>query len=186
MYFGSAVNNFGIELLLDGFLEHASPPAPRRTRAGEWVAPCHPAFSAFVFKIQANMDPHHRDRVAFIRIVSGKFERNMPVTLARTGRKVRLSNASKLFGSERVTVDEAYPGDVVGIIGNDNFAIGDTLTEDPELIYDEIPYFAPECFAYIEGTSSGEAKRFQRGLDQLLQEGVVQAYERSYACTTPS
>jgi peptide chain release factor 3 len=176
VYFGSAVNNFGIELLLDGFLEHAPPPAPRISKANAWVVPSHP-FSGFVFKIQANMDPQHRDRVAFIRIVSGKFERDMSVTLARTGRKVRLSNASKIFGSERMTVDEAYPGDVVGIVGNGNFAIGDTLTEDPGVVFDEIPYFAPECFTYLEGVSTAEAKRFNTGLEQLLHEGVVQAYD---------
>ncbi len=177
VYFGSAVNNFGIELLLNGFLEHAAPPAPRHTRTGERIAPCHPAFSGFVFKIQANMDPNHRDRIAFVRIVSGKFERDMVVTHARTGKKIRLSNANKLFGADRSTIDEAYAGDVVGIVGTGNFAIGDTLTEDPSLVYDEIPHFAAECFAYIEGNMASESKRLRTGLDQLLQEGVVQAYE---------
>jgi peptide chain release factor 3 len=177
VYFGSAVNNFGIELLLDGFLEHAAPPAPRRSRAGAWVDPRHPAFSAFVFKIQANMDPLHRDRVAFLRVVSGKFERDMVVTHTRTGRTVRLANASKVFGSERVKMDEAYPGDVVGIVGNGNFAIGDTLTADPDVEYDEIPCFPPQCFAYLQNSEPAESKRFHRGLAQLLEEGVAQAYE---------
>jgi peptide chain release factor 3 len=177
VYFGSAVNNFGIELLLDGFLEHADPPGPRPNHTGEPIKPTHPSFSGFVFKIQANMDPQHRDRVAFIRIVSGRFERDMTVTHVRTGKKVRLSNASKLFGSDRVTVDEAYAGDVVGIVGKGTFAIGDTLTDDPAIIYDEIPSFAPECFATIESTVPVEAKRFRNGLDQLLQEGVMQTYQ---------
>jgi peptide chain release factor 3 len=177
VYFGSALNNFGVQLLLDGFLELSTPPAPRATVAGGVVQPSHPAFSGFVFKIQANMDPLHRDRVAFVRIVSGKFERNMTVTHARTGRSIRLSNASKIFGSDRETVNEAYPGDVVGIIGNSIFTIGDTLTDDPSIEYDEIPYFAPECFSYLENIVPGEAKRFRKGLDQLLLEGVIQGYE---------
>lgn len=176
VYFGSALNNFGVQLLLDGFLKHSSPPSPRTTVSGREVAPTHPAFSGFVFKIQANMDPNHRDRIAFIRIVSGKFERNMNVTHARTGRKVRLGNASKIFGADRETVDEAYAGDVVGIVGNDLFAIGDTLTEENALVYDEIPYFAPECFAYIENIQPAQAKRFRTGLSQLLLEGVMQEY----------
>ncbi len=176
VYFGSAVNNFGIELLLDGFLEHAPPPAPRKSRSGAVVSPEAPSFSGFVFKIQANMVPQHRDRIAFVRVVSGKFTRNMVVTHARTGEKVRLSNASRIFGAERETVDEAYPGDVVGIVGRDSFAIGDTLTEDPSVVFDEIPVFAPECFSYIENLHPAEAKRFRGGFDQLLQEGVAQSF----------
>jgi peptide chain release factor 3 len=178
VYFGSAVNNFGIELLLDGFLEHAPPPAPRQSRTGAVISPEDAAFSGFVFKIQANMDPQHRDRIAFVRIVSGRFSRNMVVTHVRTGKKVRLSNASAIFGAERETVDDAYPGDVVGIVGRDEFAIGDTLTEDPEVVFDEIPVFAPECFAYIENTVPAEAKRFRTGFEQLLQEGVAQSFDQ--------
>jgi len=177
VYFGSAVNNFGIELLLDGFLEHAPPPAPRRSRSGELIYPETPAFSGFVFKIQANMDPNHRDRVAFIRVVSGKFTRDMSVTNARTGKKVRLSNASRVFGAERETMDEAYPGDVVGIVGKGGFAIGDTLTQDTGIAYDEIPPFAPECFTRITSTATEQAKRFTTGIEQLLQEGVAQSFE---------
>lgn len=176
VYFGSALNNFGVQLLLDGFLDHSSVPLPRRGRKG-LIAPEHDAFSGFVFKIQANMDPHHRDRIAFIRIVSGRFERNMSVIHTRTGKPVRLTNATRLFGQERETVDDGYPGDVVGIIGKSTFAIGDTLTEDPEIEYDEIPRFAPECFAYLENPSPADFKRFRKGLTQLLQEGVVQHFE---------
>ncbi|MFM1919585.1 MAG: hypothetical protein RLZZ303_1219 [Candidatus Hydrogenedentota bacterium] len=177
VYFGSALNNFGIQLLLDGFLEYSTPPTPRRTVKDTLVEPGHPAFSGFVFKIQANMDPNHRDRVAFIRVVSGKFQRNMAVTHPRTGKKVRLANASKIFGADRETVEEAYAGDVVGIVGNSGFAIGDTLTEDPSITFDEIPDFAPECFVFIENPTPAESKRFRSGLDQLLQEGVMQQYE---------
>ena len=176
VYFGSALNNFGVELLLDGFLEYSSAPLPRCSRNGT-VQPTHEAFSGFVFKIQANMDPRHRDRVAFIRVVSGRFERNMKVTHTRTGDTIRLGSATKLFGQERETLDEAHPGDVVGIIGKSTFAIGDTLTEDAEIEYREIPQFAPECFAYLENPSPSGFKRFHKGLTQLLQEGVIQHFE---------
>lgn len=177
VYFGSASNNFGVQLLMDGFLEHSTPPTPRMSVKSGSIAPTHPAFSGFVFKIQANMDPQHRDRIAFIRIVSGKFERNMAVTHAQSGRKVRLANASKIFGAERETVDEAYPGDVVGIVGTGTFSIGDTLTEDPAIVYDEIPYFAPEVFSFIESPTPIHFKKFHKGLGQLLQEGVIQSYD---------
>jgi peptide chain release factor 3 len=176
VYFGSALNCFGVQVLLDGFLKHSTAPTSRNSRNGT-IAPTHPAFSGFVFKIQANMDPRHRDRIAFVRVVSGTFLRDMTVTHGRTGQTVRLSNATKLFGRERTTIDEAYPGDVVGIVGNAQFAIGDTLTEDPSIIYDEIPRFAPECFAYLENPIPSNFKRFRAGLTQLLQEGVVQSYE---------
>jgi peptide chain release factor 3 len=176
VYFGSALNNFGVQLLLDGFLEYSPPPAPRRSRAG-LVPPSAAAFSGFVFKIQANMDPKHRDRIAFVRVVSGRFRRDMVVTHARTGQKIRLSNAAKLFGRERETVDEAYPGDVVGVVANARFAIGDTLTEDPAIVYDEIPRFAPECFGFLDNPNPSNFKRFREGMKQLLEEGVVQNYE---------
>ena len=176
VYFGSALNNFGVQPLLDGFLEHSPPPAPRRSQSGT-IHPHRPAFSGFIFKIQANMDPRHRDRIAFVRVVSGRFSRDMTVTHARTGERVRLSNAAKLFGQDRETVDEAYPGDVIGIVGNARFTIGDTLTEEPEIVYDEIPRFAPECFAYLENPVPANFKRFRDGLNQLLEEGVVQRYE---------
>jgi peptide chain release factor 3 len=177
VYFGSALNNFGVQLLLDGFLDHSLPPTARRSAAQAMIEPVNPAFTGFVFKIQANMDPLHRDRIAFVRVVSGKFDRNMQVTHARTGKIIRLSAATRLFGQERETVDEAYPGDVIGIISKDAFAIGDTLTEDPGIVFDEIPRFAPECFATIRNPTPSGFKRFRTGLDQLLQEGVVQRYE---------
>jgi peptide chain release factor 3 len=177
VYFGSALNNFGVQLLLDGFLDHSSAPTPRRSDTHIPIPPTHPAFSGFVFKIQANMDPRHRDRIAFVRVVSGRFERNMQVTPARTGKTIRLAAATRLFGQDRETIDEAYPGDVIGIIGKDTFAIGDTLTEDPTIVYNEIPRFAPECFAFLSNPTPSEFKRFRNGLTQLLQEGVIQRYE---------
>ncbi|MHB9023820.1 MAG: peptide chain release factor 3 [Armatimonadota bacterium] len=175
VYFGSAVNNFGVHLLLDGFLQYSAPPAPRRSRHGA-VTPQTAAFSGFVFKIQANMNPKHRDRIAFVRVVSGKFTRDMTVMHANAGKKIRLTNAQKLFGRDRETVDEAYPGDVVGLVSNAQFAIGDTLTEDPAILYREIPRFPPECFAYLQNPQPANYKRFRDGVEQLLQEGVIQSF----------
>lgn len=176
VYFGSALNNFGVNLLLDGFLEHAPPPGPRRSMSGV-VHPHRAEFSGFVFKVQANMDPRHRDHIAFVRVVSGKFTRDMNLTHARTGERIRRSNAARLFGQDRQTVDEAYRGDVIGIAGNARFTIGDRLTANPGIVYDEIPRFAPECDAYLGNPSPGNFKRFRGGPSQLLEEGVVQRYE---------
>ncbi|MBK9139515.1 MAG: peptide chain release factor 3 [Verrucomicrobia bacterium] len=174
VFFGSAVNNFGVQLLLDSFLELAPGPQPRA--AGPRILrPADPAFSGFIFKMQANMDPNHRDRLAFVRVVSGRFERDMTVIHTRTGKRVRLSSSHKLFGRERETVDEAFAGDVIGLVGHSDFRVGDTLAEDATLVYDEIPRFAPECFAWLHSGSTSQFKRFREGLDQLLQEGVVQA-----------
>jgi peptide chain release factor 3 len=175
VFFGSAVNNFGVQLLLDAFLELA--PTPRARAANDRIIqPDALDFSGFIFKIQANMDPKHRDRLAFVRICSGKFERDMTVIHTRTGKKVRLSSSHKLFGRERETIDEAYPGDVVGLVGHSDFRIGDTLALDPSLVYHEIPRFTPECFAWLQSPSTAQFKRFREGLTQLLQEGVVQAF----------
>ncbi|MEY2879619.1 MAG: Peptide chain release factor 3 [Verrucomicrobiota bacterium] len=190
VFFGSAVNNFGIQLLLDGFLHDSVPPAPRRAvaladgaaapsprpDAGRVIPVDDAKFSGFVFKIQANMDPKHRDRIAFIRVCSGKFTRDMNVVHSRTGKTVRLSSSQKLFGRERETVDEAYPGDVVGLVGHDAFGIGDTLSEDRTVVYDEIPRFPSEVFTYISNPTPADAKKYRAGLEQLLQEGVVQSF----------
>jgi peptide chain release factor 3 len=176
VFFGSAVNNFGVQLLLDAFLELAPTPRPR-SAGGRDVDPVRDGFSGFVFKIQANMDPKHRDRLAFVRVCSGRFERDMTVVHTRTGKKVRLSSSHKLFGRDRDTVDVAYPGDVVGLVGHSDFRIGDTLAEDPSLAYHEIPRFTPEVFAWLQSPSTAQFKRFREGLDQLLQEGVVQSFQ---------
>ena len=179
VYFGSAVNNFGIQLLLDGFLEDSIPPQPRNsvaTGSPVEVPVTLDRFSAFIFKIQANMDPRHRDRIAFMRVCSGKFDRDMSVLHAQTGRTVRLSSSHKLFGQDRETVDEAWPGDVIGLVGHDAFGIGDTLTQDRSILFDEIPRFPPEVFAYISNPNPSDSKKFRAGLEQLLQEGVVQSF----------
>jgi peptide chain release factor 3 len=175
VFFGSGVNNFGVQLLLDNFLRWSSPPTARKS--GERVIePDDEAFSAFVFKIQANMDPNHRDRVAFARIVSGRFVREEPVVHAQTKKKIRLSSAVKLFGRERETVDDAVAGDVIGIVGSADLGIGDTLTTDPSICFAEIPRFSPERFATIQNPQTAKYKQFRAGLQQLLQEGVVQSY----------
>jgi peptide chain release factor 3 len=145
------------------------------------VRPEDAPFRGFIFKIQANMDPKHRDRIAFVRVVSGKFDREMLVHHSRSGKKVRLGNSQKVFGRERETLDEAWPGDVVGFVGQSDFGIGDTLSEDPAIVYKEIPRFTPECFAFIHNPAPANFKRFRTGLEQLLQEGVVQSFELPYS-----
>jgi len=177
VFFGSAVNNFGVQLLLDQFLDLAPAPRPRRSDTTE-IAPDASVFSGFIFKIQANMDPRHRDRIAFLRVVSGRFERDMTVCHTRTGRKVRLSNSQKMMANDRDTVDQAYAGDIIGLVGHDEFLIGDTLSDDPAIFYREIPKFPPECFAYLHNPSTAKFKQFRTGLDQLLKEGVVQQFMR--------
>ncbi|MCO5052285.1 MAG: peptide chain release factor 3 [Verrucomicrobiae bacterium] len=185
VFFGSASNNFGVQLLLDGFLKHSPPPQPRMM-AGVKIAPDHPAFSGFIFKIQANMDPKHRDRIAFIRVCSGRFERDMTVYHSRSEKKVRLSSSHKVFGNDRETLNEAYPGDIIGLVGHDAFGIGDTLTTDPTIVYKEIPRFTPEAFSYLHNPNTAKFKQFRQGLDQLLQEGVIQAlYLRHSSVKTP-
>ncbi|MFN5737811.1 MAG: peptide chain release factor 3, partial [Akkermansiaceae bacterium] len=175
VFFGSAANNFGVQLLLDRFLELSPPPLPRVTGA-QTIDPASKEFSAFVFKIQANMNPKHRDRIAFIRIVSGQFERDMNVINTRTGETIRLANSQRLFARERETVDDAYAGDVVGLVGNYDLLIGDTLASSPGVKLDEIPRFAPECFSYLTNKSTAKYKRFQSGLEQLLKEGVASEF----------
>lgn len=175
VFFGSAVNNFGVQLLLDGFLRLASPPRSRSS-GNTVIEPTHPAFSAFVFKIQANMDPNHRDRLVFLRVCSGRFHPNLQVKHARTGNEVRLSFTHQVFGRERTTMDEAWPGDILGVTGRSNLEIGDTLTEETGIAYDAIPRFAPECFMRLVNNDTRHIKRFIKGVDQLLQEKVIQQF----------
>ena len=175
IYFGSAMNNFGVQSMLESFLEMAPSPEGRLS-GGEMVDPKTKDFSGFVFKIQANMNPRHRDRAVFVRIVSGVFERDMQVIDQRSGKKVRLANAQKLFGQDRETLDTAYAGDILALVGNYNFLIGDTLTSNPKIVYDEMPRFTPECFTYIRNSDTTNIKRYRAGIEQLMKEGVAQAY----------
>ncbi|HMB19509.1 MAG TPA: peptide chain release factor 3, partial [Spirochaetota bacterium] len=175
VFFGSAVSNFGVELLLKGFLEFSTRPLPRSV--GEGIIPLEgPTFSAFVFKIQTNMNPQHRDRMVFARICSGRFYRDMTVFNTRYGREVRIAYSHSLFGQGREIANEAYAGDIIGFITNADFQIGDTISSDPALCYNEIPRFAPECFAYVQNKSISSYKSFRKGLDHLLAEDIVQSF----------
>jgi peptide chain release factor 3 len=176
VFFGSAMNNFGVQMLLDAFVKYGLPPQAKESTAG-LIEPTNPAFSGFVFKIQANMDPRHRDRIAFIRICSGKFEREMSVNIASTGKRIRLNSSHKLFGQDRETVDVAWPGDIVGIVGHSDLKVGDTVSDRAGIVYKALPRFAPEVFAYLHSDNTSQFKRFREGLDQLLQEGVVQVLQ---------
>ena len=175
VYFGSAVNNFGVDLLLDGFVEYSSPPLPRKSNRG--VVPMDsPDFSGFIFKIQTNMNPQHRDRIAFVRVCSGRFNRDMQAYVSRTGKKIRLSDSHTHFGQSREIIDEAWPGDIIGLVSRQDLRVGDTLSSVPELVFDEIPRFAPEHFGFINNPSPANYKPFRKGLDQLLSENIIQAF----------
>ena len=173
VFFGSAVTNFGVQLFLDHFVKMSPPPAARVSSEGP-VDPASEQFSGFVFKIQANMDPRHRDRVAFVRVCSGKFERDMTVRNVRTGKEVRLSRAMRLFASERESLEAAYAGDVVGLANPGVFAIGDTLSEGKNIRFERVPAFAPEHFASIRSIDTGSYKSFGKGIAQLREEGAIQ------------
>ncbi|MCE9584763.1 MAG: peptide chain release factor 3, partial [Planctomycetes bacterium] len=175
VFFGSAANNFGVQFLLDAFVASAPPPGPRMSKAG-LIPPDHPSFSGFIFKIQSNMDPRHRDRIAFLRICSGKFVRDMQVVHSGSGETVRLSSSHKVLGRERESITEAFPGDVIGLVGHSRFGVGDTLSEDPAIVYPELPRFAPECFAIVHRGSTDQDKRFRKGIEDLLKEGLAQVF----------
>ena len=175
VFFGSALTNFGVQHLLDYFVRYGAPPVARRTAAGP-IAPEHPAFSGFVFKVQANMNPRHRDTVAFVRICSGLFEKDMVVADPESGEPRRLSYPQRMFGQERESITVAYPGDVIGLVAHRSFRIGDTLSADPAIRYHEIPRFPPEVFAYIRNPNPSKFKQYKAGLDQLLNEGVIQTF----------
>jgi len=173
VFFGSAMNNFGVELFLETFLDYALKPAAHESRQGK-IPPTYPEFSGFVFKLQANMDPKHRDRVAFLRVCSGKFEKDMVVTHARTGKTIRLSRPQKLFAQDRETVDVAYAGDVVGLNNPGSFVIGDTVYVGEKLRYPDIPSFSPELFAFLKNVDPTKYKNFNKGVSELQEEGAVQ------------
>ena len=171
--FGSAVLNFGVRQLLDTLLELAPPPGPRPDAKGE-ARPLDTPFSAFVFKIQAGMDTAHRDRLAYVRVCSGVFERGTVVTHAATGKPFATKYAQQVFGRERETVDVAYPGDVVGLVNASALRVGDSLYVDQPVVFPPIPSFAPEHFAVCRAVDSSRYKQFRRGIEQLEQEGTVQ------------
>ena len=183
VFFGSALNNFGVEPFLREFLELAPPPSPRSSSAGE-IEPDRDAFSGFVFKIQANMDPKHRDRVAFVRIVSGHFETGMQVIHERTGKPMRLAAPQTFMARERTAVEDAWPGDIVGIMDRRALRIGDTLSAAGGVAFDDIPRFAPEHFARVILTDPMRRKQLDAGLRQLTEEGAAQVFFTSGTDTT--
>ena len=175
VFFGSALNNFGVRELLDCFVSIAPPPRPKDSDVRK-VEPSEDQFTGFVFKIHANMDPKHRDRLAFVKIVSGKFERNTPYLHVRHNKKLKFSSPNAFFAERKEIVDVSYPGDIVGLHDTGNFKIGDTLTEGEELQYKGIPSFSPEHFRYINNADPMKSKQLEKGIDQLMDEGVAQLF----------
>ncbi len=173
VYFGSALTNFGVRLFLDAFVELAPTPRPYESDAGI-VEPEREGFSGFVFKIQANMNPNHRDTVVFLRVCSGKFERDMQVYHTQGEKNIRLPRPYKFFANEREVLDEAFPGDIIGLPSNGQFSIGDTLVANGKFRYAPIPRFQPEHFALLRNNDVGKQKQFQKGLAQLETEGAMQ------------
>ena len=177
VFFGSAVSNFGVGLLLDALLDRAPQAQPRLTVAGD-ARPVEAPFSGLVFKVQANMDPRHRDRVAFLRVCSGRFERGMRAMNQRTGRPFALTHAHTVFGDERSVMDEAYPGDIVGVVNAGDLRVGDTLYVGDAVQFPPIPTLAPEHFVTVRNGDATRHKQFHRGLEQLAEEGVVHLLRR--------
>jgi peptide chain release factor 3 len=186
VFVGSALTNFGVRMILDAVIDLAPPPSPRVDATGT-ARPLDAAFSAFVFKVQANMDPAHRDRLAFARICSGRFDRGMSVTCPRTGRELTTKYAMTAFGADRETVEVAYPGDVIGLVNATGLQLGDTVhAAGGSVTFPPIPRFSPEVFATARPLDTGRAKQFRKGLEQLDEEGVVQVLrDLDHAETAP-
>lgn len=175
VFFGSALTNFGVEHFLRGFLKLCPPPQGRNSDIGI-VPPARKEFAGFVFKIQANLDPRHRDRIAFVRVCAGRFRRDMEVLHSRSGDTIRLKRAHRVFGQERQTMDEAFPGDIIGLINPGEFHLGDTICEGRPVHFEGLPQFSPEFFGVLRCTDTDRRKQFRRGVDQLLEEGAVQVF----------
>jgi len=175
VFFGSALNNFGVRELLDCFVEIAPKPRPKQSEE-RLVKPEEKKFSGFVFKIHANMDPNHRDRLAFVKIVSGEFKRNTPYLHVRHDKKLKFSSPNAFFAEKKEIVDISYPGDIVGLHDTGNFKIGDTLTEGENINYKGVPSFSPEHFRYINNADPLKSKQLNKGIDQLMDEGVAQLF----------
>jgi peptide chain release factor 3 len=175
VFFGSALNNFGVQELLDCFVDIAPPPLAKDSEE-RTIAPDEKDFSGFVFKIHANMDPKHRDRLAFVKIVSGTFARNVPYLHVRHNKKLKFSSPNAFFADKKEIVDISYPGDIVGLHDTGNFKIGDTLTSGEQIHFRGIPSFSPEHFRYINNADPMKAKQLNKGIDQLMDEGVAQLF----------
>ncbi|MFV0558205.1 MAG: peptide chain release factor 3 [Enterococcus sp.] len=178
VFFGSALTNFGVQTFLETFLQFAPSPYGHQTMAETEVSPYEEEFSGFVFKIQANMNPAHRDRIAFVRICSGTFERGMDVNLERTGKKLKLSNVTQFMADTRENIQEAVAGDIIGVYDTGNYQIGDTLFEGKlKVAYEELPSFTPELFMKVSAKNVMKQKSFHKGIYQLVQEGAIQLYK---------
>ncbi|WP_430791090.1 peptide chain release factor 3 [Virgibacillus flavescens] len=178
VFFGSALAPFGLQTFFDTFISMAPAPTPRKSTGGA-IQPDNPDFSGFVFKIQANMNPAHRDRVAFLRVCSGKFERGMSVKLARNNKEIKLAQSQQFVASSRDTVEEAYAGDIIGIYDPNAYQIGDTLIAGKDdFEYEELPQFPPEIFKKVTAQNVMKSKQYRKGIEQLVQEGAIQLYYR--------
>ena len=179
VFFGSALNNFGVQELLNCFIKIA--PSPRPTKAEErMVDPEEPKFTGFIFKITANIDPNHRSCIAFCKVCSGKFERNKPYLHVRQNKTLRFSSPTQFMAQRKSTIDEAWPGDIVGLPDNGIFKIGDTLTDGEKLHFRGLPSFSPEMFKYIENDDPMKAKQLEKGINQLMDEGVAQLFVNQF------
>lgn len=177
VFFGSALTNFGVQTFLDSYLQFAPTPQPRNSTAGE-VDPLSEEFSGFIFKIQANMNPAHRDRIAFLRICSGKFERGMTVQLSRTGKPMKLAQSTQFMADDRSTVEEAVAGDIIGLYDPGTYQIGDTIVSGKEAFqYEKLPQFTPELFVRVSAKNVMKQKHFHKGIQQLVQEGAIQLFK---------
>lgn len=176
VFFGSALTNFGVELFLEDFLKLTTSPLPRSTSEGI-VDPMSENFSAFVFKIQANMNKAHRDRIAFMRICSGKFEKGMEVTHVQGGKKIKLAQPQQMMAQSREIIDEAYAGDIIGIFDPGIFSIGDTVCTGKKVTFEGIPTFAPEFFCRVAQKDTMKRKQFVKGVTQIAQEGAIQIFQ---------
>lgn len=180
VYFGSALTNFGVENFLRGFLKLCPTPGNRNSDVGP-IQVNRSQFAGFVFKIQANLDPRHRDRVAFLRICAGKFEREMEVLHPRSGKRIKLKRAHRVFGQDRETMDEAFPGDIIGLVNPGEFHLGDTICIGEPVQFESLPQFSPEHFAVLRCRDTSRRKQFTRGLEQLIEEGAIQTFVDPHA-----
>ena len=177
VFFGSALTNFGVQTFLETYLEFAPAPSSHTSEQGDEIQPDDDNFSGFIFKIQANMNPAHRDRIAFVRICSGEFDRGMDVTLCRTNKKMRLNNSTQFMADSRETVETAVAGDIIGLYDTGNFQIGDTLYTGKKAIqFEKLPQFTPELFMKVSAKNVMKQKSFHKGIQQLVQEGAIQLY----------
>ncbi|OXM17374.1 peptide chain release factor 3 [Paenibacillus herberti] len=176
VFFGSAVNNFGVQTFLENFLQLAPKPEPRNSTNGP-IEPTSEKFSGYVFKIQANMNPAHRDRIAFLRICSGRFERGMSVKHVRIGKDIKLAQPQQFLAQDRDIVEAAYPGDIIGLFDPGIFRIGDSLAQGGNVVFDELPTFSPEIFAKVSIKNALKKKQYEKGIDQLTEEGTIQVFQ---------